>query len=148
MPGDVVTASVNVTDKHVVMQLIDRTRHTRATKRVTAGSVDLSSAEWIGEATTPCRRNACSELPLANFGAFAFSRIATVGDGHPGTLTDTSWQAIPIQLVPKPAEGYGGFRNADAFPSSTAGTSPPALISQDGRAFSLRWRASLNPSSG
>ena len=84
----------------------------------------------------------CEPVPLANFGTHDFSRIATIGDDHPGTLVDPAWTTVPIQLVPSSRGGFfpGPERGARA-PSSTAGTSPPTNPSTDGRTFSLSWLA-------
>jgi len=139
-PGDVITTSVNVSGKTITLQLKDRTRGTVATKRATVASQDISSAEWIAEAPSSCNTSTCLPVPLVNFGAVKFSRAATIGNGHSGTITDPSWSPDAIQLVPGTQPGFSpspgaGFGN----PSSTAGTCPPAGLSGDGRSFLISW---------
>jgi hypothetical protein len=130
-PGDVITTSVDVKGRTITLQLRNRTRGTVVSKRATDASPDLSSAEWIAEAPSTCGSGSCAPVPLANFGAVTFSRIATVGNGHPGTLTDPAWAPDAIQLVPG-AQGSGGN-------SSTAGTCTPARLSRDGGSFLVSW---------
>src|SRR5579884_3224390 len=101
-PGDLVTASVSVVGTGLVLQLRNRTRNALVTERVTpAGPLDLSSAEWIAEAPSLCAAS-CRPLPLADFGAVTFSRIAAVGNHVAGTLTAPTWSAVPLRLVPRP----------------------------------------------
>jgi hypothetical protein len=150
-PGDTITTSVNVSGNTVTLQLIDRTRGTRATKRATFNAPDISSAEWIAEAPSTCSGFSCSPLPLANFGSVSFSRIATIGNSHPGTLTDPAWTAIPIQLVPHTRGGFGFYPGPDrgyVTYGSTAGTSLPVGLSADGRSFVLSWVANAGTSGG
>jgi hypothetical protein len=141
-PGDTITTSVNVSGNSVLFQLKNRTRGTVFTKRVTADRLDLTSAEWIAEAPSLCLGSECITVPLANFGSVSFSRIATIGNGHPGTLTDPSWTAVPIQLVPRAQGAFvRGFDRRFVTEDSTAGTSAPAGLRPDGRAFTLTWAA-------
>jgi hypothetical protein len=139
-PGDTITTSVNVSGSGVLLQLINRTRRTRFTKRVTATNLDLTSAEWIAEAPSSCTGNSCTPVPLANFGSVAFSRIATIGNAHPGTITDPAWSAVPIQLVPNGKFGFHpGQDRRFATQRSTAGTSAPDGLTADGRSFNVSW---------
>jgi hypothetical protein len=147
-PGDTITTSVNVTGNTVLLQIKDRTRGTVFTKRATTSTIDLTSAEWIAEAPSSCSRSSdCTPLPLANFGSVGFSHIATIGNGHPGTLTDPTWTAVPIQLVPRTRGGgfYPGQNRGYVTQNSTAGTSAPAGLTADGRAFTLSWVSNANP---
>jgi hypothetical protein len=141
-PGDVITTSVNVLGSTVTFQLKNRTRHTVFTKRVVPDGIDLTSAEWVAEAPSSCRRSACEPVPLANFGTHDFARIATIGNDHPGTLVDPAWTTVPIQLVPSSRGGFfPGPERGARVPTSTAGTTPPTNPSTDGRMFSLSWLA-------
>jgi hypothetical protein len=137
-PGDTITTSVNVNAAGVLVQVKDRTRRTSFTKLLQMANPDLTSAEWIAEAPSQCRAtNVCSVLPLANFGSVAFSRIAAIANGHPGTVTDPAWTSLAIALVPDGARH--GLRRPVGDPS-TAGATPSA-VSADGRAFSVSWLA-------
>jgi hypothetical protein len=141
-PGDVITTSVNAKGNVITLQLINRTRNVRFTKTVVVDNPDLTSAEWITEAPSECSQYNCRPVALADFGSVAISRIAAIGDGHPGTLTDPAWQLVPIQLVPRARGGFfpGRDRGVSQF-GSTAGTTAPHSLSADGRGFSLGWRA-------
>ena len=119
------------------MSIKNATRRTRFSTTVTVSQpLDVSSAEWIAEAPSQCGAR-CQVLPLANFGSVAFSRIAAVANGHPGTLTDPAWAALPIQLVPH-ADFHSFFGAPDT--ASTAGATPGSA-STDGRTFSVSWLA-------
>jgi Peptidase A4 family len=150
-PGDTITTSVNVTGNIVLLQLKNRTRGTVFTRRVTATSLDLSSAEWIAEAPSSCSSAVnCTPVPLANFGSVALSRIATIGNGHPGTITDPTWTSVPIQLIPYARGGLGFYPGPDRrfqTQSSTAGTTLPVGLTADGRAFTLSWVSDATPTS-
>jgi hypothetical protein len=139
-PGDTITTSVNVTGNTVLLQMKNRTRGTVFTKRVTTSAVDVTSAEWVAEAPSTCSRFSCTPVPLANFGTVAFSRAATIGNGHPGTITDPAWNAVPIQLVPRSRNSFfPGPDRGFVTDSSTAGTALPAGLTPDGRGFTLSW---------
>jgi hypothetical protein len=145
-PGDTLTASVNVTGGNQVwLQLKNRTAGVVFNKRVTISNADLSSAEWVVEAPSSCLSFSCRPVPLANFGSVAFSKIATTGDGHPGTLLDPAWSNIPMQLVPDEGRGFFPGSRGVRQTSSTAGTGAPTPTS-DGRGFSVAWTADATAS--
>jgi hypothetical protein len=137
--GDTITASVNwYADRGAIgIQVKDRSRKTSFTKFIPMGEPDLSSAEWIAEAPSECSSlGDCRVLPLANFGSVGFTNVATIGNLHPGTLTDPTWAAAAIQLVPHSDRTFMGTPD-DA---SKAGATPAALTA-DGRTFSVVWLA-------
>jgi hypothetical protein len=146
-PGDLVTGSVLVTGSEVLMQIINRTRKTRFTKRVDVDSPDLTSAEWIAEAPSACSTGGfCRQVPLANFGTVTFTRVAALAtiDGlgdQGGTITSSLWQATPIELVPQRSRRF--FGGAAARPDTTAGRAgaAPVGLATDGRSFSVSWVA-------
>ncbi len=145
-PGDTITASVNATGGLVWLQLKNRTTGAVFNKKVAVDTPDLSSAEWIVEAPSSCT-NVCRPVPLANFGSVAFSKIATTGNGHPGTLLDPTWSNVPIQLVPRTRSGFfPGSERGVLQTSSAAGTTVPAPTA-DGRGYSLSWAANATASS-
>jgi hypothetical protein len=148
-PGDLVTGSVVVDGTHVLLQIKNRTRRTSFTKRTTFATPDLTSAEWIAEAPSECSpRGYCRQLPLANFGAVSFTRIAALAtiDGidppdQGGTITSPLWQATQIQLVPQRTRRFFGDRTdrPDALTGSAGAT--PSDVSSDGRSFGVTWVA-------
>jgi hypothetical protein len=141
VPGDTITASVNVNGTSVLVQIKDRTRRTSFTKQLTISSPDLTAADWIVEAPSVCNSSgSCQPLPLANFGSVSFTRIATTGGGHAGTVTDPSWSPTPIQLTPRSDPGIF----ATISGASTAGATP-ADASADGRTFTVTWQANTTP---
>jgi hypothetical protein len=131
LPGDLITASVNMQSGGVLVQIKNRTRRTSFTRLVPVAAPDVSSAEWIAEAPSTCNETLtqCRTLPLANFGVVSFSRIAAIANSHPGTITDTAWAAEAISLVPD----NGGF--------STTGGAAPHTVTADGRSFDVVWNA-------
>jgi peptidase A4-like protein len=144
-PGDTLTASVNFTEGIVWLQLKNRTTGAVFNKKVSVASPDLTSADWIVEAPSSCSRFACRPVPLTNFGSVTISKIATIADAHPGTLTDTAWRAAQIQLVPHSGNGFfpGDERGVNQT-SSTAGTTKP-VPTTDGRGFTVAWAATATP---
>jgi hypothetical protein len=139
-PGDTITASVNVSGNLVWLQLKNRTTGAVFNKKVSINAPDISSAEWIAEAPSSCSGFSCRPVPLANFGSVSFTKIATTGNGHPGTLTDPTWIAAPIQLVPRARSGFfPGDERGLVQTVSTAGTGAPQGLTADGRSFTLSW---------
>jgi hypothetical protein len=142
-PGDTITAAVLVQGQRIVFSLKDLTRQTRFSKVVTATqTLDTASAEWIAEAPSTCSSfTRCRVIPLTNFGTVAFTGIATIGNAHPGTLTDPLWRISPIELI---ANG-----RADAlFGGDVLGPgvgAVPGAVTADGRGFAVAWARNLAP---
>ena len=138
-PGDTITASVHIVHFALVsLHVQNRTRHWSFTRRITWGTSDTGSAEWITEAPNNCRRNTCRVASLANFGKVTFNDIAATGNGSPGTLSDPRWTAIPLRLVPGVKTALGsGF----AIASHSLAGATPGSISTDGRTFRISWVA-------
>jgi hypothetical protein len=133
-PGDTITTSVNVNGTSVLVQMKNRKRGTTFTKRLTMATPDLTSAEWIVEAPSGCTAyGGCRPLPLANFGTVSFGGIATIGNAHPGTVTDPAWIATAVNLVPATRLALDN----DAAASGAAA----AAVSADGRSFTVSWVA-------
>lgn len=138
-PDDTITTSVNVSATNVLLQIKDRTRRTSFTKSFTVAEPDLGSAEWIVEAPSACNEAGnCRTLPLANFGSVVFTRIATTASGHAGTLTDPTFTATSVQLVPD--ETTTIFRTD----LSSAGATP-GEASADGRSFRVDFDPNPSP---
>jgi hypothetical protein len=141
-PGDLITTSVNVLGGGTVeLQIKNRTRHTTFTTKLPFSNPDLSSAEWIAEAPSGCGQYRCRPIPLSDFGSVGFTRIAALGNGVGGTLTDPGWTTTGVTL--DPSGGRGFFPGPDTFASnagSTAGATPSA-VSPDGRSFTVQWSA-------
>ena len=134
-PGDLITNSVNVNGTDVLVQVKNRTLRTSFTRHLQMANPDLTSAEWIAEAPSACSSlNRCSVLPLADFGSVAFTRIASIANGHGGTLTDPAWLSEAIRLVPSATLRSPPF----ATLASTAGA-VPGSVSPDGRIFDVSW---------
>ena len=139
-PGNVITTSVNIRGTDVIFQIKNRSRNTVFTTHQTVAHPDQTSAEWIAEAPALCSQYSCRPVPLANFGSVAFTRIAALGDGYGGTLTQSSWTTVPIQLVPRANRDFApGPETIRGGVGSTAGAAP-ALFSSDGTSFSVSWQ--------
>jgi hypothetical protein len=140
LPGDVITSSVVANGRQILVQVIDRTRGTRFTKRLKMATPDLSSAEWIAEAPSECgSNNYCRQLALTNFGDVNFIRTYAIGNSLPGTITSANWTATAIQLIPRSHRFFGDFSNGDGG-GMPAGAAPLALAA-DGSGFGIEWQA-------
>jgi hypothetical protein len=97
--GDRISARVAVRGRTVTLHLRNLTRGTAFARRLTAATVDTTSAEWILEAPSACSVTRCRILPLAGFGETMFtSAHATSAAGHTGTIADPQWAATAIDL--------------------------------------------------
>jgi hypothetical protein len=144
LPGDTITAAVLVRGQTITFSLRNVTRHVRFSKIVhTAQTLDLGSAEWIAEAPSECTpAGRCTVIPLTNFGTVTFTKAAAIGNGHPGTILDDTWNASPIELI------GGGSRLDPVDPGDILGPgvgAGPASVTADGRGFSGRWQTGLTP---
>jgi hypothetical protein len=132
-PGDQITTSVNVKGTTTLVQIKNRTRKTSFTKALQVAAPDLSSAEWVAEAPASCTSGGqCTVLPLANFGTVTFTRAAAIASLHPGTITDPTWAADAINLVPQ---------QSGRFSTLTTAGATPGPLSADGRSFGVSWVA-------
>jgi hypothetical protein len=121
--------------------VIDRTRDTRFTKRVSMSDPDLSSAEWIAEAPDACwSSGTCRQLPLTRFGSVTFTRTYATGNGVAGTITSPNWSATAIELIPASSHRTYGPPNGTRGPSMGAGAMPVGL-GADGSGFTVEWES-------
>lgn len=143
-PGDTVTAAVVVEGQKVTMSLKNVTRRARFSKTFTvAQPLDVTSAEWIAEAPASCgSRGHCRVIPLTNFGSVAFTKAAAIGNDHPGTISDPTWSAVPIQLVTS-SSGGRFFDRGDVLGPGVGAV--PGELSADGRSFTVSWAQNLTP---
>jgi hypothetical protein len=149
-PGDRVNAAVLVNGQTVTMSLKNLTRHTRFSKVLTLTQpLDVSSAEWIAEAPSTCTDNGrCTPVPLTRFGQITFSNAATIGNAHPGTISDPASSATPVWLptaVELISDGSTGRFLGSADPLGPGVGAMPTDLSVDGRSFSVSWHSSLAP---
>lgn len=137
--GDRLTAAVVASGTRVTLQITNRTRHTRFTRKANAPAPDLTSAEWIAEAPSACDvAGSCRPLPLTDFGSVSFSAAAATGDGHAGTISDPAWTATAIELA---EHGAGGFDARFApLPATPTTGAVPGPLSPGGRGFSVTWQ--------
>lgn len=133
-PGDRMRASVAVAGHNVTVRVADLTRGESFVRRMHAGTVDTSSAEWILEAPSSCiRSDSCRPLPLADFGSAAITGArATTTRGRSGSIADRRWATSRIDLV----------ENARRFVAGTSsGTirAVPSALTAGGRAFTITY---------
>jgi Peptidase A4 family len=144
MPGDRVNAAVLIKGQTVTMSLKDLTRGTRYAKTITeTQALDVSSAEWIAEAPSACSSGGrCRAVPLTKFGTVTFTNAAAIDNAHPGTISDPTWTATPIELI---AGGPGGrfFGRGDVLGPGVGAV--PGDLSTDGRSFSVAWQQNVTP---
>ncbi len=100
---------------------------------------DTSSAEWVVEAPYACRRFACQQAPLANFGSVAMHDIAAIGNGHLGALADPAWTTIRLRLAPCAGREASDQSGAEAAARSVVAGAEPGEPSDDGSAFGIAW---------
>jgi hypothetical protein len=142
-PGDTVSASVTVSGHTVRLFLANRTRGTRFSKQLTAGRIDLTSAEWIVEAPSACYGERCVTLPLANFGTTAFAGAnTTTTTGHRGTITDPAWTATSIAMRAGGRHAFGGGRFAA---DEAMGGASPGELSATGDGFLVAYEEQTQP---
>jgi hypothetical protein len=140
-PGDVIAASVVVNGTDVLVQVNDRTRHVRFTRHLTMAAPDLSSAEWIAEAPSQCSDSGyCPQLALTRFSPVTFTRTFARGNSVSGTISDPTWTATALQLVPRGTHRVFGDRNDPTGVSGAAGAVPSPLV-PDGSGFTITWKA-------
>lgn len=143
-PGDRVTAAVLVKGKKVTMSLKNLTRGTRFSRTATVPQeLDVSSAEWIAEAPASCSaRGHCRVIPLTNFGRVTFTQAAAIGNDRPGTISDPTWAATPIELITGGGDGRF-FGRGDVLGPGVGAV--PGDLSADGRSFTVTWAQDLTP---
>ena len=92
--GDSLTADVSAAAGTFTLTLTNNTKgwtfHT-----VQSSSAQPSSAEWIAEAPSLCRRS-CRVLPLANFGTVTFTNAGATGNLRTGTIASFTNDAIAM----------------------------------------------------
>lgn len=140
-PGDRITAAVAVEGQKVILSMRNRTHGTRFSKvQVLSRELDATSAEWIAEAPERCTGPSCTAVPLTNFSGVTFTDIAATGNEHPGTLSDSTWTATPIELIAD--DGHDSVSDT-ADPLGPGVGAVPGPISTDGRSFAVSWRHGL-----
>jgi Peptidase A4 family len=146
-PGDTITAAVLVKDQTITFSLRNVTRGTRFSKVLTTTqALDTAAAEWIAEAPSNCSSGGrCSVIPLTDFRTVTFSKAATIGNDHPGTILDPAWTADPIELIADDSQS-GLFSQSDVLGPGVGAV--PADVSSDGRSFSVSWHRNLTPPTG
>lgn len=152
LPGDLISASVEVVPGTVVLRLDNATRGWTATRRISWPAADTRSAEWIVEAPGSCLRFRCAEAPLADFDRVTIRRVSAVGDASTGTLATRGWKVTALRLVPGGLKGTLGLADPDSEnagradptppgpPASPAGAEPGPVWSS-GRGFTVTWLA-------
>lgn len=143
-PGDRITAAVAVEGQKVILSMRNRTHGTRFSKvQVLSQALDATSAEWIAEAPERCNGPAaCTAVPLTKFAGVTFTDIAATGNEHPGTLSDATWTATPIELI---ADDPHGSVLDTADPLGPGVGAVPGPLSADGRSFAVNWQQGLQP---
>jgi hypothetical protein len=138
--GDRISASVQVAGTSVTVKLRDLTTGRGFTKTLRMAAPDVSSAEWIAEAPSTITPVGTTILPLTDFGTVRFtSATATTTSARTGTISDSAWSPIRIDLVsagggPGPGRGFGPFAPAAGGIEAVA-----SRLAAGGSAFSIAW---------
>ena len=137
-PGDLMSATVSVDRRTVLIRLKNVTANKLFTKRLRMKRPDLSSAEWIAEAPTGCDYlGNCTTLPLTNFGTVDFSRGSATVKGHKGRIADPRWPPTAIELH--------GDLDDPRQPSLAGANAIPGALGADGGSFRVSWQELTPP---
>jgi hypothetical protein len=156
-PGDHVSASVSVSGSDVTVAITDQTTGASTSKQLTMSNPDASSAEWIAEAPSQCNGDLsqCQPVALPDFGTVTFSNASATAGGHTGAISDTNWQAQPLQLSGSTGGGQvyggGGFFGGGAATTGTqqsGGDAAPTTLADNGSAFSVSWQGGASSTAG
>jgi Peptidase A4 family len=133
-PGDLLSATVSVAGKTVVVRLKNVTTGKLFTKKLRMSKADLGSAEWVAEAPTGCDYvGNCSTLPLTNFGTISFSHASATVKGHKGRISDPVWAATTIEL------------HSDLGSAEAGANAIPGALGPDGGSFAITWQQLTAP---
>ena len=135
-PGDMLSATVSVAKKTVLIRIKDVTTGKLFTRKLHMARPDVGSAEWVAEAPSGCDYiGNCTTLPLTNFGTVSFSHATATVKGHKGRISDPVWSATTIEL-----------RSDDpTHPSSAGANAIPGAIGPDGGSFAVTWQQLVPP---
>jgi hypothetical protein len=86
-------------------------------------------------------------LALTDFDHVSFTGASATGtDGHTGTISDSDWSAVAVQLNPDASSS--GFGSAQFAVTDSSGAANPSSLSSDGSSFSVTWSSSSGQTSG
>jgi hypothetical protein len=122
-PGDVVSASVAVTNGTWTFSLTDNTEKWSFSTAIAFAGPSLGSAEWIVERPTLSTNGTTSMADLADFGSVSFTNLQA-------TLNGTTAAAGSLDVAPMTMIGASGS------PLETTGS-----LEQAGSAFAEQWLA-------
>lgn len=137
-PGDTVSARVATSGTRVALTIADLTTGQSFSRMLRMSAPDTSSAEWITEAPSACNNSGnCRVLPLADFGAVAFSNASVTSTTRTGAISTGSWSTTRVELrddsLAAFPSGFGARQLlADALPSGLLDT---------GRGFTVNWQS-------
>jgi Peptidase A4 family len=99
-PGDTLRAAVSVDGWAVSVTIANvSTGDTFSAQRWTPAP-ETDSAEWIVEAPAACLTT-CVAMPLADFSRVRFRDAATSIQTHTGTIDDSAWARLRLQMAPE-----------------------------------------------
>jgi hypothetical protein len=135
--GDRIAASVTVTGHLVTIRIRNLTTDRAVRREIRASQVDVSSAEWIGEAPSACvGGQGCRPLPLADFGSATFHRAgAQLAGARKAAISDRHWILTKITLRPGPPRFVG------LHPGASTDEVIPSALADNGTAFTLTYSA-------
>jgi hypothetical protein len=135
-PGDLLSATVSVAKKIVLIRIKDATTGKLFTRKLHMNRPDIGSAEWVAEAPSSCDYSGnCSTLPLTNFGTVLFSHANATVKGHKGPISDPVWSATTIEL----------HSDDPTHPSTAGADAIPGSLGPDGGSFAVTWQQPTLP---
>jgi hypothetical protein len=140
-PGDEISASVAVSVHRVTLRVHDLTSGGLFMTTRLMSDPDVSSAEWIVEAPSVCiGSNACTTLPLSDFGTLSFSSASAMLGSRSGVLGSSDWALTELEMQQGSgyARGPGStFHNVAATQSILA---TPSAVQNPAGAFTVAWQ--------
>jgi hypothetical protein len=129
-PGDLIASSVVVHGSTITLQVIDRTRKTRATTQLNVTSpLDTSSAEWLAQVPSSCSSGNCRPGRLTRFGSVTFTHAFATAS------------AVEANLVGQPVSGAimspYWTPQAIVLDGGTGKSVVPVGLAPDGKSFTL-----------
>lgn len=130
-PGDHVSASVAVAGDEVTLMLHDVTRHWTFVKRIHAGPLDTTTADWVQEDPGECFAAVitigCPVSAYAEFTpvTFTHSGARATLTGRTGSISSRGWEDVRVACI------QGSDRTLLAWPS---------LLSDRGSVFTITRR--------
>jgi hypothetical protein len=144
LPGDRISARVEIGDSSVRLTLDDVTAGQHFSRTFPMRRPDGSSAEWIAEAPADAVRHGDRITALTDFGTIRFSSAsATTSTGRWGAISSPAWHQQAIDFLSdrgNPHDPITSFVDGAA-----AAHGFPSALASHGTAFTITWAGGVHP---